>query len=525
MKFSKQVFSGVILALVIGLILTMPFAVVSQDECKGTTDKPYVSPERQEFLETNPYQGTAIDILAPKVTVSKPLYDFADQWTKLTGGKVNITEVPLATFHQKIFTDLITGMGQYDGYLTASWYYGDYFEGKRYIVPIKQFMEDPKMPYWCADSVAPAIEQLLKWGGKWYGLPNDNDGQAFYYRKDILNNEEYQREFKEEYGYSYSIPPRNHQEIIDIAKFFNGWDWDKDGKADYGFTGHFKVGGQGMFHYMTWAAPYVISPENKYFWFNPDTMKPLVNSAGHLKALKDLKELVNAGPKAMMAWTLGEAWDLFLKGDAVVTFTWGDLGALAQDEKTSKVKGKVGVSVLPGVMEAYDPIEDKSISFDEPNVVGNNIGGSWHGVISIYSDHPQVTYDYLAYMSRIDNAFWNETRGWTGVDVGRSFAFLKRDGGSATVEDFTKQGWSKNAAIEMSKGYHANFFAEQQFNLLRIPGAEEYTRAVDVLISQVLSGSTDPKKALDKLVERFADITARHGKESQREYYKQMLGE
>jgi len=511
--------------LVAGLVLAAPMSVLAQEECKGTPDDPYISPERQEFLEGEPYKGKTINILAPKTTVSKPLYDFAKQWRKETGGKVNITEVPLATFHQKIFTDLITGMGQYDGFLTASWYYGDYFEGTRYIVPIEQYMEDPKMPYWCPGTVSPAIEQLMKWGGEWYGLPNDNDGQAFYYRKDILQKEEYKEEFEDEYGYTYHLPPRDHQEIIDIAQFFNEWDWDEDGKKDYGFTGHFKVGGQGMFHYMTWAAPYVISPENKYFWFNPDTMEPLVNSAGHLRALNDLKELVEAGPRAMMAWTLGEAWDLFLKGDAVVAFTWGDLGALAQDEETSKVKGKIGVSVLPGTMEAYNPIDDEWVEFDEPNVVGNNIGGSWHGVISKYSDNPQMTYDYFAYMSKIDNAFWNQMRGWTGVDVGRSFAFLERHGGSASVEDFTEQGWSENGAIEMSKGYHENFYADQQFNLLRIPGAEEYARAVDVIISQVLSGDADPKKALDKLADRFNDITARHGRESQKEYYKQMLGE
>lgn len=525
MKFTNKFLSLTVLVLAVGLVFGFSFAVIAQEDCKGTPDDPYVSPERQEFVEGQPYEGKTINILAPKTTVSKPLYDFAEDWKNLTGGNVNITEVPLSSFHQKIFTDLVTGMGQYDGFLTASWYYGDYFEGKRYIEPIEEYMEDPKMPYWCPDTVSPAIGQLLKWGGEWYGLPNDNDGQAFYYRKDILQKEEYKERFEEEYGYTYQLPPRNHQEIIDIAQFFNGWDWDEDGEEDYGFTGHFKVGGQGMFHYMTWAAPYVISPENEFFWFDPDTMEPLVNSEGHLRALKDLQKLVDAGPDAMMAWTLGEAWDLFLNGDAVVTFTWGDLGALAQDEESYDVKGKIGVSVLPGTEEAYDPIEDEWVSFEDPNVVGNNIGGSWHGVISTYSDNPQMTYDYFAFMSRIDNAFWNQMRGWTGVDVGRSFAFLEEHGGSATVEDFTEQNWNASDAREMSKGYHDTFFADQQFNLLRIPGAEEYARAVDVLVSEVLSGDSDPEAALNKLVERFENITARHGRESQKEYYEQMLGE
>lgn len=518
-KVNMLICLTVVLSLLFGLT-----GVVAQEE-RGTVDDPYISEEREEYLETKPYAGKTINILAPKTTVSEPLFHFAEEWKEVTGGSVNITEVPLDTFHQKIFTDLITGMGQYDGFLTASWFYGDYFEGTSYIVPIEQYMNDPKMPYWSPETVNPAIEQLLKWDGDWYGIPNDNDGQAFYYRKDILGREDYREEFEEEYGYSYQLPPKNYEEVLDIAEFFNGWDWDEDGEEDYGFTGHFKVGGQGMFHYMTWAAPYVISPENPYFWFDPDTMEPLVNSEGHLRALKDLKKLVDSGPRAMMAWTLGEAWDLFLAGDAVVAFTWGDLGALAQDEDSSEVKGKLGVSALPGVNEAYDPLDKEWHNFEESNVVSNNIGGSWHGVISTHSDNPEMTYDYFAFQARKDNAFWNQMRGWTGVDVGRSFAFLEEHGGSASVQDFTEQGWSENDAIEMSKGYHDTFYADQQFNLLRIPGAEEYARAVDVIVSEALTGSREPEEALDKLADRFNEITERHGRESQKEYYEQMLGE
>ena len=48
------------------------------------------------------------------------------------------------------------------------------------------------------------------------------------------------------------------------------------------------------------------------------------------------------GPKDMLNWDLGQSWDHFLAGRAALTFTWGDLGALAQ-EKGSKVKGKIGV--------------------------------------------------------------------------------------------------------------------------------------------------------------------------------------
>ena len=33
-------------------------------------------------------------------------------------------------------------------------------------------------------------------------------------------------------------------------------------------------------------APFVVSPDNKYYFFNPETRKPLLNSEGHLRALE-----------------------------------------------------------------------------------------------------------------------------------------------------------------------------------------------------------------------------------------------
>ncbi|MFW6138387.1 MAG: ABC transporter substrate-binding protein [Spirochaetota bacterium] len=466
--------------------------------------------------------GDEVNIMALKATVSQPLFHFADIWEKERGRgtKVKITEVPIEAFHQKIFTDLITGMGQYDAYLTATWFTGDYFSGDQYIYDIEQFMDDPQFPQWDPDTVVPAMKTLYSWAGKWVGVPNDNDGQVMYYRKDILTNKEYQQRFKDEMGYDLPVPPKTTRQFLDVAKFFNGWDWDNDGEKDYGVTMHLKVGAQGMFHYMSWAAPYVISDQNDRFWFNAETFEPLINSPGHVKALEDLTEMVQYGPEGMIGWTLGEAWDLFLKGDAVLTYTWGDLGSLAQDEEESVVKGKLGAAIMPGTTRAYDPIGDEWVEFDEPNRVGNTTGGSWHGVISVYSDAPRATYDYLAFMAKKENAFWNFTRGWTGVDPGRTFAFLEPHG-TASVEDYEKQGWNAQDVREYTDAYWVNFTAEKQFPYLMIPGTNEYWRALDVEINKVASGQKEAKEAMDDTYDKFQSITSRHGKENQLRLFRQ----
>ncbi len=67
-----------------------------------------------------------------------------------------------------------------------------------------------------------------------------------------------------------------------------------------------------------------------------------------------LYKLFKTGPDAQISWDLGTAWDYFLRGDAIFTYSWGDVGSLVQDESRSKIKGKMGAAVLPGSYEVYD---------------------------------------------------------------------------------------------------------------------------------------------------------------------------
>ncbi|MBA7496265.1 hypothetical protein ES702_06864 [subsurface metagenome] len=480
--------------------------------------------ERTEFLKTKPYRGITIKVLSLKANISETAVHFAKQWNELTGGNCRVVSVPFAAFHQKVFMDLVTGRGEYDAFINGDWFYGDYFlPEKPYIISIEQFMDDPKYPEWDPESLLPALQTVYKWNGKWYGVPNDCDSHVMYYRRDILTNPEYQARFKTKYGYDLPAPPETVDQFLDVAEFFNGWDWDKDGKKDYGVTMHMRTGGQGMFHFISWAAAYVISPENARFWFNPETLDPLINSPGHVKALEDFVRLVKYGPPAMLGWDLGEAWDLALKGDAVLTFTWGDLGALAQDEKESVIKGKIGAAPMPGTMRAYDPIAKKWIEFDKPNRVGNVLGGSWHGVISRYSKHPEITYDFLSYMAEKDNAFWAFVRGYTGIDPGRTFAFLEPYG-TADIKDYTEQGWHLDDVKPYTDAYYLNYTNPLQLPPMRISRADEYLRALDVAQARVAMGELAAKEALDDLHGVFQEITDRVGKDKQMRIFKEAMG-
>lgn len=471
------------------------------------------------------FEGQTVTVLVntagEKGPISGPFYEVRDEFEAATGATLDIVEVPFAEHFPKLMTDLTTGTGQYDTSIAGAWWLGDLVEGD-FILPYDDFYNDPRFPQWDYEDVLPGPRSLLEYGGKKYMVANDHDGQVMYYRRDLLEDPDHQAAFKAEYGYDLKVPD-TWAEFRDVAEYFDGKDLNGDGTPDDGLTMHLKVGGQGMFHFMSFAAPFVIGPDNpNLFWFDPETMDAIMDSPGHQRAMETMIDLIQFGPEAMMAWSLGESWDHFLRGEAALTFTWGDLGALAQEEG-SQVKGKTGAAPMPGTTEYYDINAGEWKQVDGVNRVGNTTGGSWAGVISKYSKAPEATYYLLALMATKPKSKVYAARGWDGVDPGRYSHFLPPDG-TASLDDYLAAGWDEQDVKDYTKAYYENFNADLQFPYLRIPGTFEYWTALDVHLSEAATGQKTPEEALQATNDDFNQITDRLGRDLQLKSYKASLG-
>ncbi len=472
-----------------------------------------------------PFDGQTVTVIVntagEKGPISGPFYEVRDEFEAATGATLEIVEVPFAEHFPKLMTDMTTETGQYDTSIAGAWWLGDLVGGD-FILPYDDFYDDPQFPEWDIEDTQPGPRDLLTYGGQKYMIANDHDGQVMYYRRDLLEDTEHQAAFEAEYGYPLGVP-QTWAQFRDVAEYFDGKDLNGDGTPDNGLTMHLKVGGQGMFHFMSFAAPFVIGPENtNLFWFDPETMAPLLDSPGHIRAMETLIDLVQFGPEAMMAWSLGEAWDHFLRGEAALTFTWGDLGALAQQEG-SQVLGKTGAAPMPGTNEYYNINTSEWVETEEPNLVGNTTGGSWAGVISKFSDAPEATYYLLALMATEPKSLTYAARGWDGVDPGRFSHYLPPDG-TASIEEYLAAGWDEADIRDYTKAYFDNFSNPNQFPYLRIPGTFEYWTALDIHLSEAATDQLTPEEALHATVADFEQITDRLGREDQLEIYKTSLG-
>ena len=479
-----------------------------------------------------PFEGEEITVLTldsgPKGGISGPIYAFRPVFEELTGAKLNIALVPISELYTKLFLDLRNGTGEYDGSIVGAFMYGDLIDGK-YILPVDEWRESGDYPKWSYDVMPPALKNIYTWGGVGYGVLGDADGQILYYRRDHAHQP---RAHGRVQGAVWLRPAgaagdaaaaQGHRRLFPRQELRLGrW------RAGQWRVLHLKVREQGLYHFMTLATSFAMTPgelsrTQGVYWFDPVDMTPLINSPGHVKALEYLKDLAQYGPAAQVSWSLGEAWDFFLRGKAVFNFSYGDVAPLAQDEARSKIRGKIGSAILPASDTFWDMNKKEFVSSKEPRKVGNVTGGSWHGVVSALSDHPEATYSFWSLMAIKPVSKWLATYGWDGVDPGYNYQFLEPVG-EAKLEDYTKAGWDAEDVKQYLDAYYQNFNAPTMLPYMRITGTQEYYDVLDSNLSSAMSGAKTPQQALDDTAAAWQQVTDRLGRDKQLKAYQEAIG-
>ena len=486
------------------------------------------------------FEGATVTVACmaggPEGPHSSVLYYFKDEWEKLTKAKLNVIEIPFGELHEKVLTDAVTGAGVYDVAKICATSLGDLVVGG-YVIPVDDFMKDPRFPKWNPDDVPEPVKRCVTWGGKWYGIPNDCDGIYLYYRRDLWENPEYRRKFKEKYGYELPDPPKTWDEVRDCAEFFNGWDWNGDGEPEYGLCQSLKVGAQAWFKYLAVAACYSVMPGpivdryHNVFHFDPETMEPLINTPGPIRGLEMLIKLSKYGPEAMLGWDIGPSWDFFVtKGKAALTWDWGDVPRMAQDPKRSVIKGKLKVAPLPGSFEVWDRETNQWKKFDRPIRCGNVLGCDWFYVILKHAKNKEAAYHLCAWLSAPEQLFKTVTVIWgSGVDPGWRIHFppeLSDGWGTGNLKEWiTVGGYDENDAKSFLRAVYEQYFKSDTFlEYLKIPGAPELMDSLDVHINEALVGKKTPKEALDACAEDWKRIIEERGKEQMKKWYQESIG-
>jgi len=465
------------------------------------------------------YEGVELNVVSTVGPfTSGPIKDHAPDWTAMTGGKVRLVEVPFGELFEKIMSSLIGQVEAFDivHYCTA--YIGD-IAGGGYVIPLDDYIAADERIAW--DRILPAYgERIAVWNEKIYGIPFDGDNHILYVRKDAFENPEYRRQFKEEYGYQLAYP-KTWEEYEDMAEFFAGWDWDNDGKVNYGTLEYMARNAQTFWAFFSRTAPYVcLAPDQEGYvpgglFFNAETMEPYINSPGHVRALKNFVRMIGFGPPGMLGYAASEVRGGFAAGDGALALDWGDIGTMSQDPERSVVMGKIDYTILPGTKDVWSHKLQKWVHVAEANHAPFLAFGGWVFSITKNSKNPDAAYDFLSYLTSPEISLEDAVTGMTGVNPYRYGHFENVDAWAKYWQDDPKPYLDTiKATID-----HPNV----QFDL-RIPGAFRYFDALDLNLSRALSKEISAKEALDNVYREWDSISNELGREKQLNYYRASLG-
>lgn len=423
------------------------------------------------------------------------------------GVRINIIEIPFGSLYEKLNTAFATNTEAYDIAIFPSNWLSEFVEGS-YVVSLEKYLG--QKDNW--DGLIPAYADMQLFKGERYSIPIDGDSIILYYRKDALENQEYKQEFKNKYGYDLNVPS-TWQEYRDVAEFFNGWDWDNDGQIEYGTIEAMAPKDVDGYIYLNRALTYAAHPDcTGYAFFNPDTMEPMVSSPAYERALSEWIEIKSFGPPNMINMGGGDQRAAFAAGESALAIDWHDTGIMAQDVSSSTVKEQVGYALSPGTRDIYNPVTGQWDHFDEVQYAPYLAFSGWTTCVTSTCQNPEIATDFLCSLDTDEAALKAVTTAGTARNPYRYDQLEDARAWEESDIQFYK-------AQEYLDAIMASYTHENIQLDLRIPKAGSYLDALDLGISQAISGDLDVDAALKEVYNAWQEITAEQGIDVQKEYY------
>jgi multiple sugar transport system substrate-binding protein len=305
-----------------------------------------------------------------------------------------------------------------------------------------------------------------------------------YYRKDLFEDPDNMAEFKTKYGYELG-PPKTWQAFDDVGNFIT----DKYAPKIYG--GAVQRSGES---YDWWSGAF---SGHGGQYFDPETMKPGINSKFGVQALQEIVDQNKWMPPGIEQWGFMEILSGFLEGKIAMCITWPPIGRWAAGYgagveqlswvPTSKVKDKVGYAPMPGKRTSH--------------------AGGFAITISSDSRNKEAAYLFCQWMNSPDISLERVMLPYALRDPFRISHFESSE---------YKSLWS-NADEYLEALQDA---ADVGQMLLGISAAHEYLELVDKACTEAYAGK-DPQAALDLAAERWEEITERLGRDRQKKSYQQ----
>jgi len=428
-----------------------------------------------------------------------------EPFQKLTGAKVNLITQPFGDLYTKTIQNFITGGSAYDVILGASSWLGDY---NPYVVDLSSYISKDK-----SLNFSDIIYQTNgQWAGKQLAMPIDGDNQLMYYRRDIIEDKSLSAAFRKQFGKPLA-PPTTWDDFMNIARFFSG------GKHGiYGVVEAYKHGGQAFWYYMSNCVSHSSYPGQKGgLFFDPRTLKPLINDPGHVVGMNQYAEAVKYGPPGMINFDSNEVRQRFANGEAVLGIDWDDTPIVGELQKGNKARGKIGSALLPGTYKVYNYEQGKFVTLSKLNRPAWLAFGGWCGTIAKTAHNVPLAYKYLSFLASPAFSLKMVTLANSGMNPYRLSHF-------SNVNAWKAAGYPEPDLDAYLNAMRTSDLDKNAVHDLRLPGAATFQDDTEVAAQQVASGQSKAQDALNALATQWNNVNQQKGMSKQLAAYRASLG-
>ncbi|WP_158070140.1 ABC transporter substrate-binding protein [Motiliproteus sp. MSK22-1] len=491
------------------------FALASESQINNTTSPfnpgtnppyPYHSnPYSYESLANRNFEGVTLNILVhEKPNMGEPVERHARQFEQLTGAKLILHHVPFGELYPRVLWGLRNHW--YDIIFFGSLWLPD---TAPYLLP----MPDKMLNSAQHKDIIPYHQQIAIWEGKVLQVPIDGDRHFFQYRLDVFQDSKLKALYQQRFGIPLLVP-RTWKEVNQVASFFHGKTL-VSGEQINGLVEITKKDDLMFSNYIKRAAPYAKHPAVKGgFYFDLETMEPLINTPGFVEALKDFTESQHFYPPGGNEFGLADVNQSFGKGSSVFTDSWDDSFIYAM-EKNSPIHNKVSALISPGSREVWNRKTQQWDYFPAINYAPY-IAWGWTSAVASSTAYPEASFDFLGFFGNTRNHNSDLLIGRFGVNPFRN-------------SDLNTDFWIKGAdwKPEITRAYIATF--EQQKAIknrvfdLRIISAGLYMKALSIGVKRALMGKSSAQQALDDVAHKWRKLNETIGIEKQRRAYRNVV--
>lgn len=413
--------------------------------------------------EEKPYKGTKIRVLVWRDAHTKAVKQKVSEFEKKTGMDVVIDDLPTQSLTQKMAMNLTSKTGKYDLVAVDEPYVPKFAS---FFINYNEW-DNPQVMNKKVE--LESIPQGAVGAGSWKndvkGLPINANVYMFSYRKDLINDTQNQKQFKDEYGYELK-KPETLKELYEIGKFFN-----ENIDSFYGWA-PFTVKSEGATVEFMWL---LRSFGTKIF---NDNLEVVVDIDKAVEALEYYDKLLEVSPPSKLNMGHPATIQNMEMGQLFATLQWPAIIAGHENPENSEAAGKLGYSKNPA-----GPGGTAAIT------------GVWTLSIPKTSKNKQAAAEF---------AYW-----WGSKESGRE---LVKAGMSPMRKDLL-QDPELQERYPWYKALLANLSGENAVHRPRFTKYPKVSDEISTYFSRAITGGMSPEEAMKEMKQNIKEIVKEYKNE------------